>query len=247
MLNEAMSLIIYKTKDFVAYNKPAGMLVHGVRGLEGREGGQTLAEIAEAEFPEIKTVGDDPETRPGIMHRLDKNTSGVIVIARNQRFFSFMKNLFQNHQVNKTYVALVNGRLLGSGTIDTPIGLKPGTIKRSTVARNMKMVKEAVTDYKVVKIYQQSVLQGKGATYYTLVHVTPHTGRTHQIRVHLASIGHAIVGDTLYGQKTNSFGLDRHFLHAESLEFSTPDGNRVKLEAELPAELQKVLTTLGGQ
>lgn len=235
---------IYKTRDFVAFNKPAGMLVHAVRGFEGREGAETLADIAEKEFPEIKKVGDDPETRPGIMHRLDKDTSGVIIVARNQKFFSFMKGLFQNHQVKKTYVALVNGRLLGSGTIDTPIGLKPGTIKRSTVARNMKMIKEAVTDYKAAKIYQQSVFNGKGAVYYTLVHVTPHTGRTHQIRVHLASIGHPIVGDTLYGQKTNSFGLNRHFLHAESIEFGTPDGNRIKLEAELPPELQKVLHTL---
>lgn len=243
-MGRTMESVIYKTKDFVAYNKPAGMLVHAVKGFEGREGERTLADIASKEFPEIRTVGDDPENRPGIMHRLDKNTSGVIVIARNQRFFSFMKDLFQNHQVKKTYVALVNGRLLGSGTIDTPIGLKPGTIKRSTVARNMKMIKDAVTDYKVAKVYQQSVLGGRGAVYYSLLHVTPHTGRTHQIRVHLASIGHPIVGDTLYGPKANNLGLERHFLHAESIEFSTPDGNRLKLEAELPMELQKALKIL---
>lgn len=239
-----MATLIYKTKDFAVFNKPAGMLVHAIKGFEDREAGKTLADIAKKEFPEITKVGDDPETRPGIVHRLDKNTSGVIVIARNQKFFSFMKNLFQNHQVKKTYVALVNGRVLGSGTIDTPIGLKPGTIKRSTVARNMKMVKDAVTDYKTVKVYQQSVLGGKGAVYYSLLHITPHTGRTHQIRVHLASIGHPIVGDTLYGPKTNSFGLDRHFLHAESIEFGTPDGNRIKLEADLSPELHKVLKSL---
>ncbi|MCX6788600.1 MAG: RluA family pseudouridine synthase [Candidatus Jorgensenbacteria bacterium] len=239
-----MPSLIYKTKDFAVYNKPAGVLVHAIKGFEDREMGKTLADIAKKEFPEIAKVGDDPENRPGIVHRLDKNTSGVIVIARNQKFFSFMKNLFQNHQVKKTYTALVNGRVLGSGTIDAPIGLKPGTIKRSTLARNMKMVKDAVTEYKAVKIYQQSVLDGRGAVYYTLIHVTPHTGRTHQIRVHLASIGHPIVGDTLYGPKTNSFGLNRHFLHADSIEFGTPDGNRIKLEAELSPELQKVLDSL---
>jgi 23S rRNA-/tRNA-specific pseudouridylate synthase len=108
----------------------------------------------------------------------------------------------------------------------------------------MKMVKEAITEYQVEKVYQKSVFEGKGAAYYSLVSVTPRTGRTHQIRVHLASISHPIVGDTLYGPKVNGLGLTRHFLHAESIEFATPDGNRVKLEAELPPELQKVIKSL---
>ncbi len=239
-----MLRVIHATKDYVAFNKPAGMLVHGIKGFEERTAGHTVADRAVKDYPEISRVGDDPATRPGIVHRLDKDTSGVIVIARNQAFFSFMKHLFQNHQVKKTYLALVNGRLLGKGVVDLPIGLKPGTVKRSTRARDMKMVKEAVTEYEVVKVYQKSVLEGRGATYYSLVRVTPRTGRTHQIRVHLASIGHPIVGDTLYGPKANGLGLERQFLHAESIEFSTPDGNRVRLEAELPPELQKVIDAL---
>ncbi|MFA6407318.1 MAG: RluA family pseudouridine synthase [Candidatus Paceibacterota bacterium] len=238
-----MNLVIYKTKDFVAYNKPAGMLVHRTHETKEGQGEKTLADIAIEEFPEIKKVGDDPELRPGIVHRLDRHTSGVIIVARNQKFFEFMKGLFQTHQITKTYCALVNGRLMGKGTIDTPIGLKPGTVKRSVFAKNMKMVKEAITEYKVRKMYQKEGFGGR-AIYYSLVDVTPKTGRTHQIRVHLASIGHSIVGDALYGQKINSLGLARQFLHAESIEFSTPDGNRVKLEAELPKELRDVLEAL---
>lgn len=239
-----MLKMIHATKDYVAFNKPAGMLVHGIKGFEAKTAGSTLADHALKLYPEIKKVGDDPENRPGIVHRLDKDTSGVIVVCRNQKFFSYMKGLFQTHQVTKTYLALVNGRLLGKGIIDTPIGLKPGTVKRSTRAKNMKMVKEALTEYVATKIYQRSVFDGKGAAYYTLVHVTPRTGRTHQIRVHLASIGHSIVGDTLYGPSANGLGLHRQFLHAESIEFATPDGNRVKLEAGLPKELESVLEHL---
>jgi 23S rRNA pseudouridine1911/1915/1917 synthase len=232
---------IHVAKDFVAYNKPAGMLVHGVQGVSS--GGATLADIAVAAFPEVKKVGDDPELRPGIVHRLDKGTSGVIIVARTQPFFEFLKRQFQTHQVRKTYRALVTGRLLGKGVIDTPIGLKPGTVKRSTMARNMKMVKDAVTEYRVEKAYQKEGF-GNRAVYYSLVEVMPKTGRTHQIRVHLASIGHPIVGDTLYGAKTNPLGLTRQFLHAEAIEFSTPQGNRLRIEAELPEELQAALTVL---
>jgi 23S rRNA pseudouridine1911/1915/1917 synthase len=239
-----MLKVIYETKNYVAFNKPAGMLVHGIKGFEAKTAGNTVADHAVKMHPEIAKVGDDPGNRPGIVHRLDKDTSGVIIVARNQKFFDYMKSQFQTHQVIKTYLALVNGRILGKGIVDAPIGLKPGTVKRSTIARDMKMVKEALTEYEAKKVYQRIVLDGKGAIYYTLVHVTPRTGRTHQIRVHLASIQHPIVGDTMYGPKVNGLGLTRQFLHAESIEFATPDGNRVKLEAELPPELQTILDKL---
>lgn len=234
--------IILKTKDFVAFNKPAGMLVHHTENMEHRPGEVTLADIACKEFPEIEKVGDKPDVRPGIVHRLDKDTSGVIIVPRNQKYFEFLKGLFQRHEIEKKYLALVGGRLLGVGRIDLPIGLKPGTVKRSVRARNMKMVKEAITDYKVKHIYQAETM-GR-AVFYTLVEVTPRTGRTHQIRVHFASQGHAIVGDTMYGPLANALGLSRQFLHAESIEFSTPQGNRIRIEADLPDDLKSVLAKL---
>ena len=235
--------VIMKTKDFVAFNKPAGVLVHRAYGMEPREGEIVLADVAKEMFPEIANVGDKPEERPGIVHRLDKETSGVIIVARNQKFFEFLKERFKNHEVEKHYLALVSGKLLGMGRIDKPIGLKSGTTRRSVRGRNMKMVKEAITDYRAKKIYISEAM-GR-AVYYTLLEVIPRTGRTHQIRVHFASMGHPIVGDTMYGSKGNALGLMRHFLHSESLEFSTPGGKRIRIEADLPADLKKALEQLG--
>ena len=234
--------VIMKTKDFVAFNKPAGVLVHRAYEMKPREGEVVLADEALKLFPEIAKVGDDPQERPGIVHRLDKETSGVIVVARNQKFFEFLKEQFKQHTIEKHYLALVSGKLLGMGRIDKPIGLKPGTTRRSVRARNMKMVKEAITDYRAKKIFVSEAM-GR-AVYYTLLEVIPRTGRTHQIRVHFAAMGHPIVGDTMYGPKGNALGLTRHFLHAESLEFSTPDGKRVRIEADLPDDLKKALEKL---
>jgi len=240
---ELMTLkVIMKTKDFVAFNKPAGVLVHRAYGMEPREGEEVLTDIALKLFPEIATVGDKPEERPGIVHRLDKETSGVIVVARNQKFFNFLKERFKNHEVEKHYLALVSGKLIGMGRIDKPIGLKPGTTRRSVRARNMKMVKEAITDYRAKKMY---ISESMGrAVYYTLLEVIPRTGRTHQIRVHFASMGHPIVGDAIYGPSGNALGLNHQFLHAESLEFSTAAGKRVRIEADLPKDLEGVLEKL---
>ena len=180
-------------------------------------------------------MGDAPQIRPGIVHRLDKDTSGVLIAARNQKFFDYLKNLFQNHEVKKTYLALVWGELKSGGVIEKPIGLKPGTVKRSVRARNMKMIKEAVTEYKPLNFL------GKNGEKFTLVKLMPKTGRTHQLRVHMASINHPVVGDSLYGPKTNPWNLNRQFLHAESVEFTSAEGKRVKIEAGLPEELQKIL------
>jgi 23S rRNA pseudouridine1911/1915/1917 synthase len=223
---------IYKTKDFIALNKPAGVLVHG------RDKEPSLVEDLLKEYPEIKAVGDEPKERPGIVHRLDKDTSGVLVVARNQQFFDYLKGLFQKHLVSKTYQALVFGRLHGKGIINKPIGLKSGTVKRSVTARNMKMVKPAITEYSFLKIYK------KNDQNFTLVELKPKTGRTHQLRVHLASINHSIVGDPLYGRKENPWSLKRQFLHAEAIEFTEADGHRIKIEAALPPDLQAIIDTL---
>ncbi len=181
--------------------------------------------------------------RPGIVHRLDKDTSGVILVARNQNYFNYLKNLFQIHQVKKTYLALVYGKLEPKlGIIKKPIRLKPGTIKR-TVWRG-KIEKEAITEYRVLKYLKYNKSLAKKLLYFSLLEVIPKTGRTHQIRVHLSSIGHPIIGDSLYGPKINPLGLKRQFLHAESLEFSLENGRRIKIESGLPEELKKIIFQL---
>ena len=180
------------------------------------------------------------QTRPGVVHRLDKDTSGVILIARNQKYFEYLKNLFQNHKVKKTYLALVWGKVKNKkGIINMPISLKTGTIKRTIHAG--KMAKEAITEYEVLKTFE--IINEKGNTkYFSLMRIFPLTGRTHQIRVHLASIGNPVVGDMVYGgKKENPFGLKRQFLHAQSIEFNTQENKRIRIEAELPEDLQKAL------
>lgn len=226
--------IIYKDADIVAVNKPAGLLVHRTRISKE----PTLVDWLLKNFPEVKTVGDLPAgrqvilDRPGIVHRLDKETSGVMIIARHQKAFDYLKNLFQTRQIKKTYLALVWGKVKEkSGLIEKPLGIKTGSVKRTARLENAKMVKEAKTSYKVIKFVKSDDAE------FTLLEVEPLTGRTHQIRVHLASIGHPIAGDTLYTKRAAPNGLTRMFLHAESIELTLPSGGRIKLSAELPLEL----------
>lgn len=235
-----MLSVIYKNKDFLVLNKPAGILTHGIKNqkLGIRENELTVADWLLKHFPEVKNVGDEPSMRPGIVHRLDKDTSGVLLIARNQKFFEYAKKLFQERQIQKTYFALVCGKLIGQGIIDKPIGLKSGSLKRSVRGKSLKMIKDAVTEYASLKIFEY---EGK---FYSLLRLAPKTGRTHQLRIHLASIGHSIVGDELYNKQENPWHLKRQFLHAESIEFSLADGERLKIEAEMPDDLQKILISL---
>ncbi|MBI2592999.1 MAG: RluA family pseudouridine synthase [Candidatus Colwellbacteria bacterium] len=225
--------IIYEDKNFLAVNKPSGVLVHAIsRGSNEN----TLVGFLLSKYPEIKNVGDAPDIRPGIVHRLDKDTSGVMAVAKNQKYFEYLKDLFQKRKVKKTYVVLVRGRVEPrDGIISKPIGLKSGTTKRTVFTENAKMVKSAETGYKLKKYLNV------GGEDYSLLEVMPKTGRTHQIRVHLASIGHPIAGDKIYGKKVNPPGLNRLFLHAESLEFPKAEGERIKISAELPQELQELV------
>ncbi len=241
--------ILYEDKNFIAVNKPAGLLVHGT-GVKREKGKvkneKTLVDFLLKKYPEIKTVGDDPKTRPGVVHRLDKDTSGVILICRNQDSFEYFKKLFQTHNIKKTYVALVWGKVdPQKGVIDRPIGLKPGTTRHTV--HGGKMVKEAITEYETIGHYQfprQSALSPRDSATFSLVKVMPKTGRTHQIRVHMAAIHHSIIGDPLYGKKGNPFGLERQFLHARYLEFTNSKNKKVKIEAELPQDLKAVLDQL---
>ncbi len=233
--------IIYEDKNFAVLNKPAGILVHQIhisstKHVPNKE--ETVADWLVARYPEASSVGDKPSIRPGIVHRLDKETSGVMVIARTQEFFNYFKNLLKERKVQKTYIALVWGKLPKRGVIDAPIGLKPGTIRRTTRGKKMKMVKDAVTEYHSLEYFKQ------GGEMFTFVELSPRTGRTHQLRVHMASIHHSVVGDAMYGRKEKPFNIGRHFLHAKTIEFSLLNNKLMKFEAPIPEDLKKILHDL---
>jgi 23S rRNA pseudouridine1911/1915/1917 synthase len=221
--------IIYEDENIVALFKPAGLLMHS----DGKREGETLVDWLLIQYPEVAAVGDKPGERPGIVHRLDKNTSGVVVVARNQETFMHIKSLFKQRKVKKIYRALVNGVPKNkSGEIDTPISIKDGSVKR-TVYKG-KMGKEAITQFKVLKELGE----------YAYLEVQPKTGRTHQIRVHLASIGHPVLGDTLYGKKGDPSGAPRQMLHAYSLELETKPGKVMRFQTDLPDDFNKMLKSL---
>jgi len=236
--------IIYQDNDIVVVNKPAGIVTHRanlkskISKIKTEEKELFLTDWLAEKFPEMKKVGDEPEFRPGIVHRLDKDTSGVLVAARNQKSFEFLKNQFQKREVVKKYLALVEGNLKNNNdVIDLPIGRSASDFRKKLASDSAKgELRKAVTEYIVLEKFPN----------YTLVEAYPKTGRTHQIRVHFKAIGHPIVCDSLYGGKrmTCPFGLARHFLHANFLEFISPSGARLKLEADLPEELAEVLAGL---
>ena len=233
--------IIYEDKDVVVIDKQAGISVHP----SVNEPGGTLANALIARYPELIGIGEDP-LRPGIVHRLDKDTSGLLVVAKNQKTFEFLKKEWQSGQVVKKYLALVWGHLSPpaggeKGEIKSEIARSIKDFRKRMIVRPEKNKKEikgklAVTEYKVIKRYRD----------FSLVEVFPKTGRMHQIRVHMASLGHPVVGDKLYG-KRSPFGRSpagRQFLHAYYLSFSLPNGKKLALEADLPEDLEKVLTKL---
>jgi len=228
--------IIFENKDFLVVNKPAGLMVHGVRVSaarrvdEARAAEPTLVDWLLVHRPEVRTVGDEPALRPGIVHRLDKATSGVMIVAKTQASFEHLKKLFQEHRIEKTYYALVFGvPVKGKGVIDAPIGIKNGSLKRSIHVS--KMAKSAVTEYSVVRKFTKN-----GSESYSLLEIHPKTGRTHQIRVHLASIGHPIVGDLMYGKKIQPPFAERLMLHAGAIAFSSDKGDRFVFEAPPPPD-----------
>ncbi len=224
MKEDSQPLVIFENENMVVINKPAGLLVHGVLG---KEMGKTLVDWIANRYPEMKKVGDDPVSRPGIVHRLDRDTSGIMVLARKQKYFEYLKSLFGGRKIEKKYLAWVWGiPKKDSGTIDSPIGIRPGSIRRSI--HSGKMAKEAVTDYALKECREYD---GRKAC---LLEVSPKTGRTHQIRVHLASIGHPIIGDPVYGNKSERSVKGRMKLHAFSLGLEIEPGKRVLFEADPP-------------
>lgn len=249
--------VIFETKNFLAVNKPAGLVVHAAKVREKarskkrdaktirEEQEPTLVDWLLAHRPEVAIVGDDPAVRPGIVHRLDKETSGVMLVAKTQAYFEYLKSLFQEHRIIKTYAAVVRGVPKNkTGVIDAPIGIVNGTLKRSV--RSKKMQKEAVTEYRVLKIFVPEGETERGEEKFALLEINPKTGRTHQIRVHLASIGYPIAGDKLYGSKakTDRAQFPRLMLHAAGIEFPEKDGSILRIQSEPGSLWQDVLRAL---
>ncbi len=220
--------VIFEDNDILLVDKPAGLLVHPVNKSQKN----TLVEQILSYCPKIKDVGDN-SLRPGIVHRLDKDTSGLMIIAKNNSAFEYLKKQFQERKVVKKYLALVIGRVKDKkGTITKAISLSKKDHKKRSALLDSKS-KRAWTEYKVLKRFKN----------YTLLEVNPKTGRTHQIRVHLASIGHPIAGDKQYKFKRQPelVGLKRQFLHAAYLKFRLPDGKVKAFKSELPDDLKDAL------
>ena len=214
--------VVFEDEHLIVIDKPAGLTVHPAPGNEDR----TLANAVLAHAPEIEGIGG--ERRPGIVHRLDKDTSGLIVVAKNERAHAHLSDQFKNREVGKVYLALVVGHPSPpEADIDAPIGRRPHDRQRMAVVSTGR---PAITRYRVVSSYKWA----------TLVEARPRTGRTHQIRVHLASVGHPVVGDARYGRPVS--GLPRQFLHAHRLAFRHPaTGGTVSFTAELPEDLGSYL------
>ena len=214
--------IIYEDEDLLVVDKPAGLTVHPAPGHPGH----TLVNALLAHLPHLADIGD--WLRPGIVHRLDKDTSGLMLVAKNSSAQEHLIGQFKSHSVTKAYLALVRGHLAPeTGIIEANIGRDPRDRKKMAVVEKGR---EARTEYKVIRY-----IRG-----YTLVEVRPETGRTHQIRVHLGAIGFPVVGDKIYGVRSPF--LSRQFLHACRLGFSLPaSGEYVEFKSELPEDLKKAL------
>ena len=244
---EALPLtIVYEDDDLLVVDKPAGMVVHPAPGHSGG----TLVNAVLHHCPQIEGVGG--ERRPGIVHRLDKETSGLIVVAKNDHAHRFLQAQFKDRTVYKEYLALVEGRLTPArGRITAPIGRHPDDRKRQAVLpvdpqTGVSAGRDAITDYNVLGVYAApGTSSGAPATTFSLVSAELHTGRTHQIRVHFAWYKHPVVGDTVYGLRKQRLKLDRHFLHAHRLRLRLPaTGEAREFVAPLPAELQTILDQL---
>ena len=220
---EAMPLnIIYEDDDLLAVDKPAGLTVHPAPGHPSH----TLINAILAHFPSLAEVSDS--LRPGVVHRLDKDTSGVMLVAKNRVAQIKLSEQFKSHSVVKSYLVLVKGRLTPEqGIIEAPMGRDPRNRKKMAVVAEGR---EARTEYRVIKYIGN----------YTLLKVMPETGRTHQIRVHLSAIGFPVVGDSVYGVKSPH--LSRQFMHASRLGFRSPStGEYVEFTSELPPDLEQAL------
>jgi len=263
---------LYEDKDLLVIDKPSGIAVHA----DGRSHEKTIVDWFLKKYPKTKNVGEPIQIatvsknfqillRPGIVHRLDKETSGVLVLAKNQKAYEFLKNQFKEREVKKVYNAIVSGWVKeDKGIINKPIGRSPTDFRRRLAGRGARgELKEAITQYKVLKRFEAPCVQNfsscalhrvRGGTLgdknfkrtspskFTYLEVMPKTGRTHQIRVHMKFLNHPVACDTLYDPK--GFcpkGLGRLALHAKSIEIKNLKGKVLKIEAVLPKKFKKYL------
>lgn len=221
--------VIFENSDLVIINKPAGMVVHPAPGHSSG----TLVHAALGNFDDLEGIGG--EIRPGIVHRLDKDTSGLIVIAKNDHTLTWLQDQFKLRKVEKIYLALVDGKPpTPTGRVEAAIARDPSHRKKMAIV-SAGRGRASVTEYKTVKEYAK----------HTLVEAHPLTGRTHQIRLHMAFINCPIVGDKVYGRKTQTLEIERHFLHAARLKIILPGETTPReFQAALPDELQALLENL---
>lgn len=226
IVGEAIDLdVLFEDEDMLAVNKPAGMVVHPAVGNHSG----TLVHALLHRDPSIAWPGQ-PE-RAGVVHRLDRDTSGVILVARNVRALEALSKQFRDRTIRKTYLALVHGVVKEGGRIDLPIGRHPTERKRMSVTG--KPARAAISDYRPIEDLGE----------FTLVEVKPLTGRTHQIRVHLSAKGFPIIGDKVYGGKRKPV-FERQALHAFAIEFDRPSGGRLRVEAPLATDLAVLVEKL---
>lgn len=220
--------IIYEDRDIIVVNKPKGMVVHPANG---NPDGTLVNAIMSICKDSLSGIGG--EIRPGIVHRLDKDTSGILIVAKNDKAHINLSEQIKEHKVKKTYIALVKGIVKeNNATINMPIGRSEKDRKKMAVT---KKGKEAITHFKVLKRYDK----------YTLLEINIETGRTHQIRVHLSQIGYPIVGDEVYSKGKNEWNIKGQCLHAKSLDFKHPITNEdMHLEAKIPQYFKKILEEL---
>jgi len=240
--------ILYEDSDILAINKPAGISVHS----DGRSKEKTITDWVLKNYPKLKGIGEpitfnDKEIdRPGIVHRLDKETSGVLIIVKTKKAFAYFKKQFMDRKIKKTYHAIVSGWVKNDhDTIDKPIGRSPKDFRRHLAGRGVRgELREAITEYRVLKRFtspQPSPYKGEGGKF-TYLEIHPKTGRTHQIRVHMKFINHPVVSDSLYNPNSPSpKGFSRLALHAKSIEFENIKGKIMKIEAPLPKEFKKYI------
>ena len=220
--------IVYEDNDIIVVNKPKGLVVHPA---VGNPDGTLVNAIMNICKDSLSGIGG--EVRPGIVHRLDKDTTGLLIVAKNDKAHIKLSEQIKNREVKKIYIALVRGNIPeNEATINMPIGRSTKDRKKMAVVKNGK---EAVTHFKVIDRFKN----------YTLLEIKIDTGRTHQIRVHMAEIGYPVVGDMVYSNGKNGFGVEGQMLHAKSLDFKHPiTGKNMHLEAELPKYFKDIIDKL---
>lgn len=242
-MNTLIPSILFENENVLVINKPAGLLVHP----DGKRDEYSLVNWILEMHPEMTGVGEPIRMvyknehitidRPGIVHRLDRETSGVMILAKNQTAYECLKAQFQEHTVRKEYWAIVSGWTDDRGIINAPIGRSARDIRIWTAGRGARgVMREAVTRY----VTEKKFINEKGEKF-SLVKLFPETGRTHQLRVHMKSLQHAIIGDGLYAPSTlGQLGFNRVALHARYITFADLDGTEITVEAPIPDDFKKV-------